>query len=91
MVIRVVDPDKRQDLTIRQYVVWYLNNVNGEAFVHEMFRDFTIYSSKRPMKYTSFRTEVSWLAKNKEIVLSRREIDKKNPNNPFRKSYYRLP
>ena len=73
-------------MTIKEYVVWYLGNVKHKAFVHEMFRDFTRYSSKKPMKYTSFRTEVAWLKKNGVIVSAGRES-----NDPFAKSYYRLP
>jgi hypothetical protein len=87
MVIRVVSPDTRKDMTIKEYVVWYLGNVKRKAFVHEMFRDFTLYSSKKPMKYTSFRTEVAWLKKKGHIVSAGRE----NDDDPFAKSYYKLP
>jgi hypothetical protein len=80
------------ELTIKEFILEYLRE-NGESCVHDMFSEFTKYSTKRLMKYTSFRTEVAWLKKGKYIQHTRSEPDMINSEGKvyrYGKSYYAL-
>lgn len=82
------DSGKLSKLTIGEYILWHLEKY-GEAYVHEMLTAYNELrrksSSKRIMKYSSFRTIV-WNLKNDGYI----KCDERDPCDPFAKSFYTL-
>jgi len=86
----MVDIDDPSNMTIGEFVIWYLGN-HKRAYVHQMLDAFNELRknspTKRQMKYSSFRTIV-WNLKTDGYIKS---VGKKgNGDDPFEKSYYAL-
>lgn len=81
MAIRVV---KQPELTIAEFILQYLGK-HREAYVHEMLNAFNNQSSRKQMKYTSFRTIVWNLKEDGYITLARQE----DTGRGYPRSYYR--
>jgi hypothetical protein len=81
-----------KELTIKEFILDYLRK-EGEACIHDMFKELTTTNKKRLMKYSSFRTEVAWLKKKKYIRHTRSDPDMVNPEGKvyrYGKSFYAL-
>ena len=81
--------DNPSTMTIGEFIIWYIGN-NKRAYIHEMLDAFNEIRKnspiKRQMKYSSFRTIV-WNLKTKGYIKS---LKKRDPEDPFEKSYYAL-
>lgn len=90
MAIEVVKSKNPIDMKIDEFILWYLRKPGTAAYVREMMDAYNGYrlksSTKRLMKYTSFRTIVCNLAAEGCIVLDHHESSGRG----FDKAYYRL-
>jgi hypothetical protein len=81
---------KISDLPIAPFIIWYIGS-HGKAYVKEILDAYNnaraTSSSKRQMKYSSFRTIV-WNLKRDGYIMS---VGRSGyGDNPFDKSYYSL-
>lgn len=89
MSIEVVKHPNSIDMTIDEFILWYLDQpVHQTAYVHQMLDAFNtnrLKSNKRLMKYSSFRTIVCNLATEGCIVFDHEE----DSGHGFPRAYYR--